>query len=71
MELSRTIKCKHCAKEQKRLLADGMRDEDLFWYRCEYCNKFGLYIHASESLSLKEVILEYCRHFRFRYLSKF
>jgi len=57
MKIIRIIKCKHCNKEQKRLLANGMTDEDLLWYRCAYCNKFGLYIYESERLSL-EVILK-------------
>jgi len=71
MKIIRIVKCKHCNKEQKRLLANGMTDEDLLWYRCEYCNKFGLYIYESERLSLKEFILEYYRHYKFRYFSKF
>lgn len=69
MELERAIKCRKCNSTQKRLLPEGLTDEELFWHRCELCNQFGLYIQETSRMTLWEFIVEFYKHFKFRYFS--
>ena len=69
MTIERAIKCRHCDRKQKRPFHNILTDEDLIWHRCEFCNKFGLYIHETSRISPWEFIVEFYKHFKFRYFS--
>jgi len=66
MKFEREIRCRHCNKKQKRLFDDTLKEEDLIWYRCEGCKKFGLYIQKSSKMSLLEFLIEFYKHFPYR-----
>ena len=67
MKLERAVKCKHCHRKQRRFVHNILTEQDLFWSRCEYCNKFGLYIQETSRISLLEFIIEFYKNFNVRH----
>ena len=67
MKLEKAVKCKHCNRKQRGFVNYTPTHEYLFWSRCEYCNKFGLYIQETSRISLLEFIIEFYKNFNVRH----
>jgi len=66
MKLEKAVKCKHCNRKQRGFVNYTPTHEYLFWSRCEYCNKFGLYIQETTSMSPWEFIIRFYKYFGVR-----